>query len=569
MSFSGDLPFQNFNHRIFYACQAVLVSSEDDYADISDLYVYKKRGRNRSDEAVTTTDIKESFFLEGVQSVGVNGDFPSQSFLDVGKLGQQYHYYGQQNFEITIERKIDENQEFFYSINPANYITYEKSHILYKENLGDKGLKDDKDNVLREFDITILYTPDRMRHMGSFLDDTVMPTEYNSTSNPYRMPPTGIPAISAEVYEPDADKVMSVTYLGCLLSSIDYDIGLDGVTETVSLFTKRLRYNKDASKLSDYNFSKKSINESFLSDGRNPPPPSGDGLSFSREKFTYMPHSGVAPNSAGNWAVQTLKRNHLDILKQDQDRKSRLPQEVITAFDINSTYNEESTYMADNGTVQPLKMLGITSINVSINIDYTQLSNLGNWSASEKNKQYEQNHYTQVNLPIQVTSSFTGRPRQMFDYSDFVFLGDESDPPVHTPGFNKAIKLLNNDVNFAASGVTDSVSGLSRGGGPYEDGIDHNNKPFPNGTNKTVYNKTDRPIRLVFTSIDMTVGAGTPRYHVIDLGNRNYVSSISTTGGDAGTTSSVETTITYQNDFSDAVLVKNSDVIDLVNGDLF
>ena len=554
MSFSADLPFQNPNGRIFYACQAVLISSEDDYTGIADLSVYKKRGRNKSNAKVEVTDIKESFFLEGVQSVGVNGDFPSQSLLDVGKLGRQYHYYGQQNFEITIERKIDENQNFFYSVNPTNYVNYEKSHILYKENLGDKGLKDNNDNVLREFDVTILYTPDRMSYIGSYLDGTVMPNDFNKPfgdSNPYRQPPAGV---AAEVDEPDADKVMSVTYLSCLLSSIDYNIGLDGVTETITLFTKQLRYNKDAYRLSEYKFSSKESNT--VSNGTDP----DTGASFSREKYTTMPHSGVALNSAGEYGIRTLKRENLDILKQDQDRKSKLPQEVKSMFELGNT---DSSYVGDDGTSRPLKMLGINSIDINVRIDYTQLANIGNWQASEKDKEHEQNKYTFVNLPIQVTSSFTGVARRAMEYSDFVFSGSSSSPETHNT--DNPTFVRNSDVNFAASGVMNSSTGTSFGGGPFKDGIDSVNTP-PTDTNKTVYNKADRQIRLVFTTFDVT--AGTDKYHIIDLGAKNYVTNISTDGGDVSG-ANLQTTITYQNDFSDIVLVKDTNVRDLINTELF
>ena len=555
MTFSGNLPFQNPNHRIFYACQAVLVSSEDDYTGVEDLSVFKKRGRNKSNERVTLSDIKESFFLEGVQSVGINGDFPSQSFLDVGKLGQQYHYYGQQNFEITIERKIDENQEFFYSISPSNYINYEKSHILYKENLGDKGLKDNNDNVLREFDITILYTPDRMRYIGSYIDDTVMPRDFNSpfdsSENPYRAPPDGV---LAEVDEPDADKVISVTYLSCLLSSIDYNIGLDGVTETITLFTKQLRYNKDASRLSEYKFSNKDSNT--VANGINPDP----GASFSREKYTTMPHSGVAVNSLGQYAIRTIKRENLDILKQDQDAKSKLPQEVKSMFEIGDS---ESVYTGDDGVSRPLKVLGINNININVNIDYTRISNIGNWDGSEEDKEHEQNKYTFVNLPIEVTSSFTGVARQAMDYGQFVFSNSSTAPAVHNSG--NPTFLRNSDVNFAASGVMDSSTGTSFGGGPLREGIDNVNTP-PADTSKTAYNKADRQIRLVFTTFDFL--AQTNKYHVIDLGSKNYVSSISTDGGDTGG-ANVETTISYRNDFSDIVLAKDTNVRNLINTELF
>jgi len=54
----------------------------------------------------------------------------------------------------------------------------------------------------------------------------------------------------------------------------------------------------------------------------------------------------------------------------------------------------------------------------------------------------------------------------------------------------------------------------------------------------------------------------------MDLGNNNYVTSIATTGGDTGG-GNVETTITYQNDHSDMVLVKDTQVRDLINAKPF
>tara|TARA_R100001163_G_scaffold61885_1_gene52216 strand:+ start:435 stop:1985 length:1551 start_codon:yes stop_codon:yes gene_type:complete len=509
------LPFSDPNGRVFYACQAVLVNSQDGYGTSPSSF--KRRGRNLEQE-VESSHIKNSIFLEGVQSIGINGDMPSQSLLDVGKAQRQFHYYGQQNFEITIERKIDENQEFFYSVNPSNYTAgaagYKTSHALYKDNLGDKGLKDPDNKVFRQFDITILYTPDKFKYMGSGLD---------SSSS-----------------DADKDKVISVTYQSCLLSSLDYNIGLDGVTETITLFTKQLRFNKDLSTLSQYKFS---------SIGENSP------------TYTTMPHSGVAVNSRGAYEINTLKRDNLDILKQDVDRKSRLPQEVKSMFEVGNT---ESKYKGDDGSMRPMKIYGINSISVNLTIDYTQLTDVGNWAGSEKDKEFEQNRYTQMNLPLQVSCSFTGVSRRALEYGDFVFSGSSAAPTTHSS--SNPTFLRNSDVNFAASGVMNTSTGLSHGGGPYQDGLDPNHPNPPRyGSSRppsTLYNNTDRPIRLVFQTIDFA--AQTNKYHVIDLGNNNYVTSISTTGGDT-TGGNVETTITYQNDHSDIVLAKDIFVRDLIN----
>jgi hypothetical protein len=506
------LPFNDPNGRIFYACQAVLVNSQDGYG--TDPSVFKRRGRN-TEESVDDEDIKESIFLEGVQAVGVNGDFPSQSLLDVGKVGRQYHYYSQQNFELTIERKIDENQDFFYSLNPSNYTDYQNSHILHKDNLGDKGFKDQDNKVLRQFDITILYTPDKFRYMGSDLDKSLIP-------------PNPTP-------DADADKVMSITYQSCLLSGIDYNISVDGVTESITLRTKQLKYNKGLSTLSDYKFSNRLTNSTG-----------------SAQRYTTMPHSGVAVNSANQYAIKTLKRENLDILKQDEDRKSILPAEVESMFEAGNT---DSIYRGDDGQTRPLKILGISSININVAIDYNELSDTGFWRGSEIDKEYEQNKYTQVNLPIQVTSSFTGYARRALEYDDLMWTSSEDN-----------VFVRNSDLNFAASGVMNTDTGLSGGGGPFREGIDTVNEP-PKGQNKTVYNKSDRIIRLVFQTIDVPAMAF--KYHIMDLGAKNYLTSIATTGGEAGGGGNVETTISYQNDFSDIVLVKDTQVRNLINEELF
>ncbi len=464
------LPFNDPNGRIFYACQAVLTTK-----------------RNMSGESPATDGV----FLNGVQSIGINGDMPSQSLLDIGRAQRQFHYYGQQNFEITIERRIDKDSDFFYFVDPSDYTAgaagYKSSHVLYKNNLHDKGFADSDGKSLRNYDITILYAPDKYRYIGS--ENDVTPSSSDS----------------------DKDKIISVTYKSCLLSSVEYNIGVDGITESVTLFTKQFRFNKDLSTLSDYG-----INND-------------------------LPQVG-----------EVLKRSHLDILKQPVDRKSRLPQEVISMFELGNT---ESVYDGDDGAKRPLKIYGINNINLSLSIDYSQIPDVGFWRGSEKDKEYEQNLFSYMNLPLQVSCSFTGVARRALEYGDFIWTDTADD-----------VFVRNTDVPFAASGVMDKTTGLSYGGGPYRDGLDPNNPDPPRyGSPKPpsdVYNKTDRPIRLVFATFDSAANAN--KYHIIDLGNNNYVTSIATTGGDTGG-GNVETTITYQNDHSDMVLVKDTQVRDLIN----
>jgi hypothetical protein len=465
-----SLPFSDPNGRIFYACQAVLTTKRNTAAE---------------------SDATDGVFLNGVQSIGINGDMPSQSLLDIGRTQRQFHYYGQQNFEITIERRIDKDSDFFYFVDPSDYtagaVGYKTSHALYKDNLHDKGFADDGGKSLRNYDITILYAPDKFSYIGAENDAT--PSSPN----------------------PDKNKIISVTYKSCLLSNVEYTIGVDGVTESVTLFTKQFRFNKDLSTLSAYGID------------------------------SDLPQAG-----------EVLKRQHLDILKQPVDRKSRLPQEVISMFEIGDA---ESVYDGDDGAKRPLKIFGINNINLSLSIDYSQIPDVGFWRGSEKDKEYEQNLFSYMNLPLQVSCSFTGVARRALEYGDFIWTDTADD-----------VFVRNTDVIFAASGVMDPTTGLSYGGGPYRDGLDPSNPDPPRyGSPKPpsdVYNRTDRPIRLVFATFDPAANAN--KYHVIDLGNNNYVTSIATTGGDTGG-GNVETTITYQNDHSDMVLVKDTQVRDLIN----
>ena len=469
-----SLPFSDPNSRIFYACQAVLTTKRN---------------------AAAESDATDGVFLNGVQSIGINGDMPSQSLLDIGRAQRQFHYYGQQNFEITIERRIDKDSDFFYFVDPSDYTAgaagYKTSHILYKDNLHDKGFADDTGKSLRNYDITILYAPDKFSYIGAENDAT--------------------PSSS----DPDKNKIISVTYKSCLLSNIEYNIGVDGITESVTLFTKQFRFNKDLSTLSAYGID------------------------------NDLPQTG-----------EVLKRQHLDILKQPVDRKSRLPQEVISMFEVGDA---ESVYDGDDGTIRPLKIFGINNISLSLSIDYSQIPDIGFWRGSEIGKEYEQNLFSYMNLPLQVSCSFTGVARRALEYGDFIWTNSAND-----------VFVRNTDVPFGASGVMDSSTGLSYGGGPYRDGLDPNHPNPPKyGSPKPpsdVYNRTDRPIRLVFATFDP--GANANKYHIIDLGNNKYVSSISTSGGDVGG-GNVETTITYQNDHSDMVLVRDTQVRDLINAKPF
>jgi C-terminal processing protease CtpA/Prc len=88
--------FRDYNTRVYYACQAVLVNRKSDSAG-------NTFGRNTQDEDLAYVPTN-GFFLRGVQSVGVSQSIPSDSLTDVGRFQQKFHYFQKPQFEITIER---------------------------------------------------------------------------------------------------------------------------------------------------------------------------------------------------------------------------------------------------------------------------------------------------------------------------------------------------------------------------------------------------------------------------------------------------------------------------------
>lgn len=364
------------NDRIFYACVGVLIKSDASGSDAP----------------------QDGTFLTGVQSVGVNSDFPSASLPDTGRAKRKYHFYSPQSFEITIERIIDKDSNFFYY--PSNYSTYQNSHILNNDNLGSDGIG----NLSKGYDVTVLYGSD---DQGLLNDGTT---------------------------------VQQVTYRNCLISSISYNMSVDGpITESVSLTTRAVTYNETTS-VSSYTL--------------------------------------PATAQSGN----VLKRSHLDFLNESPlpTRESLLPSEVEDMFDAGGSQGDK-------------RILGINSIDLEVSIDYSDIIDTGRWRGSVD--QGKQNLYRFIVLPVQVTCSFTGTSRQVYPYA-----------------------LPNVDDNFSPDGQIRLVSQVD----PLSD------------------------------------------YFIWDLGGKNYLTNISYDGADTGG-GNLQATMSYQNDHSDAVLVKDSVVRDLTN----
>jgi len=402
--------FNDINNRIFYACQGV---------------IFKSRNINFDTDSPTDGE-----FLTGVQAVGVDGDLPSYTLADVGRFQKTFHYYSPQSFSVTIDRIIDQDSNFFYHVLDTKYLTYESSHILAPHNIGMTGTSDENEKSLRNYDITILVGSDQFRHLGS-----------------------GSGA--------DSDKVLAATLKQCLITSINYSISEDRITESITLTSKELQYN-DSYSLSDF------------------------------------VDSANLPQSAN-----IIKREDFDFL--NSTRNSVLPYEVEQMFNAKNAASQEST-------VRDQRVLGLQSIDIQATIDYSTLYDVDfdykNGVSNEVYNKYR-NIWTSVVLPVQVTCSFTGNARQLYPFS-----------------------ILNNDVRFSqAEGDGTRVA--------------------------TDWNKVDREIKLVAEKFPSPPSVN---YFIWDLGKSNYLTAISQSGGDTsgGLT---EFTLSYQNDTSDFVTVKDTQVM--------
>ena len=88
------VPFNQPNDRIFWACQAVFLEE-------------------RNTEEGNSGNPTNATFLDGVQSVGVSHDNPSNSLVDIGRHQRKYTQYQQPTIDITLERVINKGSDFF------------------------------------------------------------------------------------------------------------------------------------------------------------------------------------------------------------------------------------------------------------------------------------------------------------------------------------------------------------------------------------------------------------------------------------------------------------------------
>ena len=496
------MAFTTPNDRIFYACQAVLVVD-----------------RNTPTGDTPPTDAS-SKYLTGVQSIGVNTTAPSSSLLDVGRFQQMFHYYGQQEIEINIDRVIDKNSNFFYNVSDSNYQTgYEKSHMFFQENINVQGAEADN-FCIKNYDITLIYGTDSVSGVGA--------DRYNDS---------GV-ARSGD----DRNKSIIVTYRNCLLTNISYTIAADGaITESVTLFTRFADYDPD---IVLSLFSTAQLPRANTSSSASGTPESGDTVKGYDVKFR--------PPSLTRYSDDDGTLRRVD----GSDYFSILPDEVELMFDLSNSLND-------------LKITGINSITIGVSIDYSEITDIGRWTGSatalsglraagteeDPLTDYEsdtfygqglQNLWRFVNLPVAVTASFTGTARHAFPH----------DMKNGSSLFTRAANF-NDVVTYGSTEYLDKPTPTSADPPRLPDPTAKEYDRIPRTFD---WNRVDRPILITAQKILPDADA----YFVWDLGEHNYLTDISTSGGDAGG-GNVEVTMSYQNDFSEAVFARHSSVIDLSN----
>jgi hypothetical protein len=518
------IPFKKpGNSRIFYGCQGVFIESRDT-------------------EAGNDGNPTGAEFLDGVQAVGISYDTPSSTLPDVGRFQRKYLYYQQQQIEITIERLLDKNKNLFYRIDDESYYPdYQQTHFLNANNFGSRGAKDNNNKTLRNYDVTVLYTPEKF---GSINGGATFDTNPDT------------PEIEAT--DPDKDNAISVTYPNCLITSINYnfDVGSRYVRESITLVTNNIKYNDDYTDVTAYTMPSKTYGDaapwvagrlytegnmvssstfhpnivfectSFTplaldevynqvsQDVLNFPTTGRLGRSGTTEPSWNYTAGATTSDGDITWTarerVNLLKPEDLDLVGPNE--KSLLPLEVEKLF----LWKDEDGN-ADSAFGNSDQIRGIQNISIEISIDYTSLSDVGIWRGSEDGKEYEQNRWKIVNVPVSVNCSFTGVTRQYLRYQDSL----PNEGLIEEADENKIRNV-------------DNIYTKARG------------KRVP--TNESDSHTANRKIRLVAFGI-------TDELFVWDLGEKNYVTSIEYSGGDTGG-GNVEATINYSNQHSDFVAIK-------------
>ena len=182
------------------------------------------------------------------------------------------------------------------------------------------------------------------------------------------------------------------------------------------------------------------------------------------------------------------------------------------------TYPDEVTQ-----TFTPIASLqGLQSIDISVGVTYSELPDMGNWRGSELDagtdlKANELNKWKYINMPLEITCSFNGIAAQGFRSGETTF--------------NRAVKNVDTNFNTNANAAPGQTA--------------------------------DCPIKIAATI--PTTNPLIYTYFVWDLSTKNYLSSISYSGGDTGG-GNTELTLEYANTFNDYVPYRHTAIQSIVRG---
>jgi hypothetical protein len=202
-----------------------------------------------------------------------------------------------------------------------------------------------------------------------------------------------------------------------------------------------------------------------------------------------------------------------------EDDTSVFPEQVHRAFDMGIRKE------GNQGEVVPttIPVLGLQSIEVALSINYLDSENpdIGEFGGARGDRA-QQNTLKQVVLPMGVTVDFTGVAQDQF----FGNLGKVADS--------------------SQGELKDTLFGT----------------PDGSETHGATKYETDQEVNLQFKKVIR----GVDKYFQIILGQKNYLTGISTTGGDTGG-GNVETTLTFQNDHCDFITYGGTTIYDTATYD--
>ncbi len=313
----------------------------------------------------------------------------------------------------------------------------------------------------------------------------------------------------------------TITYRSAILNSISYNISTDGsVQETISLTAEY--YEQDL------------ITDPLLFVDTNSDLGGVDlprsAITLKRKDIILDPD--VVPHAAGASPLAWL------------------PLEVQELFNLGTE--------KDN-----IPILGITSINISIDFQIRELANYGQWSGSDvystdaaqsssnpdEGGETKINQYKILDFPTSISCTFEGIVRDHYINSNLQATGN---PSAIQPPIDKFDHLVT-DTHFSSYGTTNTGSNLYA----------YYAKQFQGN------NKADREIRILALDPVYNGATRTPAtYWQWNLGSKNFITDFSMSGGGIGG-DPITASLTYQNNSNEIFLVKDSTIQEFLPADTY